>query len=111
MQAEWLICSNRWQPLSMLSAARSCRRSRYGAAGDEAECEPVRRDGMAYEVGADGLAEPGPKAAVTPRRHANFQKSGLSAVGTAGFLPEDLGFSAQTNSPPGTPPARIGGRP
>src|SRR6202023_1941659 len=56
--AGWLICSNRWQPLSMLSAARSCRRWRFGAAGDEAECEPVRRDGMAYEVGADGLAGP-----------------------------------------------------
>jgi hypothetical protein len=30
----------------MLSAARSCRRSRFGAAGDEAECEPVRGDGV-----------------------------------------------------------------
>ena len=41
-----------------------------------------------------------------------LQKSGLSAVGTAGFLPEDLGFSAQTNSaPPGPRPSRIGGRP
>ena len=25
-QVGWLICSNRWHPLSMLSAARSCRR-------------------------------------------------------------------------------------
>src|SRR5215467_10819204 len=46
-----------------------------------------------------------------PSRHANFQKSGLSAVGTAGFLPEDLRFSAQTysNAPPR--PSRRGGRP
>src|ERR1700730_16357790 len=56
MPAGWLICSNRWQPLSMPPAVRSCKCSRFGAAGDEAECEPVCREEMAYEVGADGLA-------------------------------------------------------
>jgi hypothetical protein len=44
----------------------------------------------------------------TPRRRGNFQKSGLSAVGTAGFLPEYL-VSAQTYSTPPAPrPSGIG---
>jgi hypothetical protein len=55
---------------------------------------------MTYEVGADGLAEPGPKAAATPRRHANFQKSGLSAVGTPSINEEgfDAGYAVPISS-------------
>ena len=63
---------------------------------------PSRTAGMA------ALTRP----AATPRRRANFQKSGLSACGTAEFLPEYLEFSAQTYSPAPPPrPSPIGGRP
>ena len=35
----------------------------------EAECEPVRRDGMAYEIGADGLAGLSARPLMAPAKH------------------------------------------
>jgi hypothetical protein len=74
---------------------------------------PFRRRWHPHDPGKGPPRPPSAKpaaAAATPRRHDKFQKSGLSAVGIAAFLPSKYpyGFSAQTNS--GQPSNELNGR-